>query len=238
MDAEGLNPTSVAGTRTRAPETAVVSGNRMNASPVAYHDDELQIALDIANPHRVVPPTDNAESVLDIGCGTGQTLMAIGNHKRRVGVDVDVEALRFGLSGTMTSGIRVAAAQGERLPFADRTFDFVYSRVALPYMNIPAALAEMHRVLRPSGRLWLTLHTIDIPAAQFRRGNLKGKIYAAYTVLNGLWFHFSGRTFRFLQGLCESIQTERGMRIALSRAGFSKIEFRRTTHHFTVTAER
>jgi ubiquinone/menaquinone biosynthesis C-methylase UbiE len=146
--------------------------------------------------------------------------------------------LRFGLSGTRTSGIRVAAAKGEHLPFADRTFDFVYSRVALPYMNIPAALAEMHRVLRPGGRLWLTLHTIDIPAAQFRRGNLKGKIYAAYTVLNGLWFHVSGRTFRFLRGLCESIQTERGMRIALSRAGFSNIEFRRTTHHFTVTAAR
>ena len=216
----------------------VVSGNRMNASPAAYHDDELQIALDPANPHRAVPLTDNAESVLDIGCGAGQTLVAIGNHKRRVGVDVDVEALRCGLSGTLTSGIRVAAAQGEYLPFSDRTFDFVYSRVALPYMNIPAALAEMHRVLRPGGRLWLTLHTIDIPAAQFRRGNLKGRIYAVYTVLNGLWFHVSGRTFHFLRGLCESIQTERGMRIALSRAGFSRVEFHRTTHHFTVTAQR
>jgi ubiquinone/menaquinone biosynthesis C-methylase UbiE len=210
----------------------------MNTSPVAYHDDELQIALNTANPQRVVPETDNAEAVLDIGCGAGQTLVAIGNHNRRVGVDIDVEALRFGLPGTVPIGIRVAAAKGEHLPFADRTFDFVYSRVALPYMDIPAALAEMHRVLRPRGRLWLTLHTIGIPAAQFRRGNLKGRIYAAYTVLNGVWFHFSGRTFRFLRGLCESIQTERGMRIALSRAGFSHIEFRRTTQHFIVTARR
>jgi ubiquinone/menaquinone biosynthesis C-methylase UbiE len=211
---------------------------RMNTPPTAYHDVELQIALNPDSPYRVLPETEGAEAVLDIGCGAGQTLMAIGNHKRRVGVDIDVDALRFGSSATMTSGIQVAAAKGESLPFPDGTFDFVYSRVALPYMNIPAALAEMHRVLRPRGRLWLTLHTMDVPAAQFHRGNLKGKIYAAYTILNGLWFHVSGRTFHFLRGLCESIQTERGMRIALSRAGFSTIEFRRTTHHFAVTAER
>jgi SAM-dependent methyltransferase len=210
----------------------------MNTSPVAYHDDEWQIARNTSSPQHVVPETAHAEAVLDIGCGAGQTLVAIGNHKRRVGVDIDVQALRFGLSATVTSGIRVAAATGERLPFADRTFDFVYSRVALPYMNIPPALAEMHRVLQPGGRLWLTLHTIDIPAAQFRRGNLKGRIYAAYTILNGLWFHVSGRTFPLRRGLCESIQTERGMRIALTRAGFSSIAFRRSAHHFIVTAGR
>ena len=96
----------------------------------------------------------------------------------------------------------------------------------------------MHRVLRPRGRLWLTLHTIDIPATQFRRGNLKGRIYALYTILNGAWFHISGRTFPFVRGLCESIQTERGMRVALGRAGFSKIEFCQTSRHFAVTAER
>jgi len=213
-------------------------GSRMITSPVAYHDNELRIALDGANPLRAVPDTRNAESVLDIGCGAGQTLAAIGNHKRRVGVDVDLDALQFGSAGTATSGIHLAAAKGERLPFADGTFDFVYSRVALPYMHIPAALAEMHRVLRPGGRLWLTLHTIAIPSAQFRRGNLKGRIYAAYTVLNGLCFHVSGRTIPFLSGLCESIQTERGMRIALSRANFSHLEFHQTTHHFTVTAVR
>ena len=210
----------------------------MKASAAAYHDDERLIALDPGSPRHVLPDTGHAESVLDIGCGAGQTLLAIGNHKRRIGVDIDVEALRCGWPGTAGSGIRVAAARGEYLPFGDHTFDFAYSRVALPYMDIPAALAEMHRVLRPNGRLWLTLHTIEIPAAQFRRGNLKGKIYAAYIVLNGLWFHLSGRTFHFVRGLCESIQTERGMRIALSRAGFSSIEFRRTMYHFTVTAER
>ena len=96
----------------------------------------------------------------------------------------------------------------------------------------------MHRVLRPDGRLWLALHSVAIPAAQFRRGNLKGRVYAAYTIINGLWFHVSGRTFRLKRGMCESIQTKRGMRVALSRAGFSNIAFQRTEYHFTVTATR
>jgi SAM-dependent methyltransferase len=209
----------------------------MDGSPGKYHADEFRIALDPTNALHIMPDTGHAESVLDVGCGAGQTLVALGRNQRRVGVDVDIEALKFGSRLTAGERIRVVAARGEHLPFADGAFDFVYSRVALPYMNIPAALSEMHRVLRPHGRLWLALHTIDIPAAQFRRGNLKGRIYALYTILNGLWFHVSGRTFGIVRGLCESIQTERGMRIALARAGFFNTEFRRATH-FTVTAER
>src|SRR5207248_11447794 len=118
----------------------------MNTSPVSYHDDEFRIALDSTSPHRVVPDTGSAEAVLDIGCGAGQTPVTLGHHKRRVGVDVDIEALRFGLHRTTTEGIRVAAAQGEHPPFAERTFDLVYSRVAPPYTDIPAALTDMPRV--------------------------------------------------------------------------------------------
>jgi hypothetical protein len=41
-----------------------------------------------------------------------------------------------------------------------------------------------------------------------------------------LWFHIGGRTFRFVRGTCESIQIERGMRMAVARAGFFNAEFR------------
>lgn len=210
----------------------------MSTSSIAYHEGELRLALDAANPHRLLPEPGDARSILDIGCGAGQTIVALGAGRRSVGVDVDVDALRFAVKDHAAGELRVAAAKGEHLPFSDRAFDYVYSRVAVPYMDIPRALSEMHRVLRPGGRLWLALHSIEIPAVQFRRGNLKGKIYAAYIVLNGVWFHLTGRTFQLTDRLRESIQTERGMRIALSRAGFSRVDFRRTTHHFIVTAER
>lgn len=210
----------------------------MNTSSLAYHQGELQVALDRRNPQRLVPEPGNAQSILDIGCGAGQTIIALGAGRRSTGIDVDVAALGFAANGDMGESLRVAGARGEQLPFRDGAFDYVYSRVAIPYMDIPAALDEMHRVLRPGGRLWLALHAIEIPAAQFRRANLKGKIYAAYTILNGLWFHLTGRTVRLTSRLCESIQTRRGMRIALGRAGFTSIAFNRTPQHFIVTAER
>ena len=210
----------------------------MNTSSLADHQRELEVALDRHNPQRLVPDPGNAQSILDIGCGAGQTIVALGCAARSTGVDIDLDALRHAASGAMGARLRVAAATGERLPFRDDAFDFVYSRVALPYMHIPQALDEMHRVLRRGGRLWLALHPIAIPAEQFRRGNLRGKIYAACTVCNGLWFHLTGRTLQFGARIRESIQTERGMRLALARAGFSEVEFRRTSVHFIVTASR
>ena len=208
----------------------------MNTSSLAYHRGELQVALDVANPQRLVPDVGDAQAILDIGCGAGQTLVALGCGARGTGVDVDVDALRHAASGAMGQPLRVAAAAGEQLPFRDAAFDFVYSRVALPYMDIPVALSEMRRVLRRGGRLWLALHPIAIPAEQFRRGNLKGRVYALYTIVNGVWLHLTGRTFGLRPGVHESIQTERGMRVALARAGFTDISFARTALHFTVTA--
>jgi len=208
----------------------------MTSSSIAYHEGELRVALDRANPLRLVPEPGDARAILDIGCGAGQTIVALGAAARSVGVDFDVDALEFGVRRS-GDALRLVAATGERLPFTDAAFDYVYSRVAIPYMNIPRAVAEMRRVLRPGGRLWLALHSIEIPAEQLRRGNVKGKVYAAYTIVNGVWFHFTGRTFRLTTRICESIQTERGMRKALERAGFSGIHFQRSRHHFVVTAE-
>lgn len=210
----------------------------MDTSSIAYHEAELRVARDATNPQRLVPDPGDAARILDIGCGAGQTIVALDCGRRSVGVDIDIDALRHAASGAMGEPLRVAAATGEQLPFRDEVFDFVYSRVALPYMVIADALAEMHRVLRRGGRLWLALHPVAIPVEQFRRGNVRGKLYAAYTVLNGTWFHLTGRTFRLGARINESIQTERGMRRALTRAGFTRVVFQRTALHFIVTAER
>src|SRR5207245_7299416 len=49
----------------------------------------------------------------------------------------------------------------ELLPFREASFDFVFSRVALPYMHIPKAASEMGRVLKPGGGLWCLLHPLS-----------------------------------------------------------------------------
>jgi SAM-dependent methyltransferase len=49
-------------------------------------------------------------------------------------------------------------ALGEELPFADRSFEVVICRVALPYMDNHRALSEIARVLRPGGKFFLKIH--------------------------------------------------------------------------------
>jgi ubiquinone/menaquinone biosynthesis C-methylase UbiE len=101
----------------------------------------------------------------------------------------------------------------------------------LPYMNIPRVLTELHRVLKPKGSLFLSLHSCRFTLRELATIALPKPIPTAYRLYvfgNGLWFHFTGRT----------LQTERGMRKALTRAGYCDIRFTRTALRFTVEAVR
>lgn len=100
------------------------------------------------------------EQVLDVGSGAGHSTL----HFARAGADV------IGLDLTpemVETGRRLAAEQGlanarfergdaEALPFPDDAFDLVTCRLcAHHFADVPAALREMRRVLRPGGRLLL-----------------------------------------------------------------------------------
>jgi hypothetical protein len=54
-------------------------------------------------------------------------------------------------------------------------------------------------------------------------------MFRLYVIANGLVFHFTGRVVGFLRGRTESFQTQRGMRIALTRAQFIDFSFRSGT---------
>ncbi|WP_342150169.1 class I SAM-dependent methyltransferase [Methylorubrum sp. SB2] len=98
--------------------------------------------------------------VLDLGCGGGHVSYAVAPHVRAVtALDlsqamldaVAAEAARRGLTNLDT---RRAAV--EALPFPDADFDRVLTRYsAHHWADVPAALREAHRVLKPGGRLGL-----------------------------------------------------------------------------------
>ena len=111
-------------------------------------------------------------------------------------------------------------------------------------MNIQKALAEIHRVLVPGGSISLSLHLPGFTLAELRHHaipNAKATLFRLYVMANGVWFHCSGRTLGFL-GKAESFQTERGMKIALTRARFSHLCFTRvrgtTGEEFLVEARK
>lgn len=101
------------------------------------------------------------DRVLDAGCGPGfyvaETLERVGPGGSVVGVDASPPMLA--LAAKRSEGHdNVSFHEGDvtALPVADADFDRALSVQVLEYVeDIPAALRELHRVLRPGGRVLL-----------------------------------------------------------------------------------
>jgi demethylmenaquinone methyltransferase / 2-methoxy-6-polyprenyl-1,4-benzoquinol methylase len=100
------------------------------------------------------------DRVLDVAGGTGDLAHALARKVGRQGVvvhtDINESMLRAGRERLLDDGLVLptALADAERLPFASGSFDLVTVAFGLRNMTRKdVALAEMHRVLRPGGRL-------------------------------------------------------------------------------------
>lgn len=101
--------------------------------------------------------------LLDIGCGTGTwTAMVAGSRlpsRRVVGLDYSFSMTQVAHGKAAAIGEDAPAfvnGDSEHLPFADQSFDVVTcSNSFHHYPHQAATIREMHRVLRPGGRLML-----------------------------------------------------------------------------------
>jgi SAM-dependent methyltransferase len=96
------------------------------------------------------------ESALDLGCGSGRLTLELARRgAAATGVDRSAKALDAARARAGAAGIDVAFAQAdidEALPFSDRAFAAVTSRLALMIArDPPATLREAARVVRPGG---------------------------------------------------------------------------------------
>ena len=95
--------------------------------------------------------------LLDVGCGVGATVAYLGRRHgfRAVGVDASADLVREGREINNDADLVLAGAQ--QLPFPDREFAGVFCECMLSIVSDPGlVLSEIHRVLKPGGRLVLT----------------------------------------------------------------------------------
>ena len=177
--------------------------------------------------------------------GQGRLLVSWGVTASDEVAGLDIDESSLAVAKLRFPNRTYVRGAGECLPFADESFDRVISGVALPYMNIQKTLAEIHRILVPGGGLSFSLHLPSFTIAELLHNAFPKPLptlFRLYVVANGLLFHCTGRTVSFLKGRTESFQTQRGIRIALNRAGFVNPLFIRVTdavgEKFLVEARR
>ena len=102
---------------------------------------------------------------MGVGLGADHQRFAAAGA-RLTGVDLTERAIEHTRQRLAASGLRsqLQTADAENLPFADNTFDVVYSWDVLHHSpNTPKAIDQVWRVLRPGGSAWVMIyHTYSI----------------------------------------------------------------------------
>ena len=121
--------------------------------------------------------------VLEVGCGTGSLLMSIKRTEPHVdvtGLDPDPKALERARRKAEAAAIAIRLDRGfsDALPYADASFDRVFSCFMFHHLNGPEekvqTLREIRRVLRPGGRL----HLLDFAQRPSGTGGLAGRLHS------------------------------------------------------------
>jgi SAM-dependent methyltransferase len=100
--------------------------------------------------------------LLEIGCGMGTDLLQFVRGGAEVtGVDLTARSIEISRQHFAVYGARgdFAITDGESLPFADESFDIVYSNGVLHHTpDTAGAVREVQRVLRPGGQARVMLY--------------------------------------------------------------------------------
>jgi len=95
-------------------------------------------------------------TVLDLGCGSGQNLIALASRGANVlGVDISPHLIRLAQQRLDTAGkvasLRVATAYDTGVP--EESIDVVFAIAVLHHLELPVVREEIRRMLRKNGRL-------------------------------------------------------------------------------------
>lgn len=119
------------------------------------------------------------KKTLEIGFGMGTDHLALARQGAELyGIDLtqrhhDITKRRFELYNKHTE---LTLGDAENLPYEDNFFDFIYSFGVVHHTpNTEKVISEIHRVLKPGGRCWITVYH-------------KNSIYFYWTIVLWGWY--------------------------------------------------
>ncbi|MBB4859013.1 SAM-dependent methyltransferase [Novosphingobium chloroacetimidivorans] len=153
-----------------AEQTDVVDVGDQARAELADLIDRQMSPLGLAAMHALAP--EPGHTVLDVGCGAGQTILQladrVGPSGRIIGVDLAPRVLAVARRRTAhLPQVELLQQDAGALPLASQSLDRVFSRFGTMFFTSPvAAFANMRRMLRPGGRVafvcWRSMHENEL----------------------------------------------------------------------------
>jgi SAM-dependent methyltransferase len=115
------------------------------------------------------PKFETPGTMLDIGCGTGTFLAAMQEKGWKVhGMELDAQAAERGRQ----AGIDIFGGTIDEVKYPSAVFDYVRSNHSFEHIHNPReVLREIHRIVKPTGRLFIGLPNV---------AGLMARLYGAY----------------------------------------------------------
>lgn len=174
------------------------------------------------------------ESVLDVATGTAylpcQLAPSLGNKGRIYGLDITPAMLVHAATRLAAEGwseqAPLVCGSALAMPLAEASFDVALCALGTHHMHVPTLIAEMHRVVRPGGRIVLA----DVCANDFWRS------LAGVALLRVLIIGY-GLSLRSVRAQAEieafdNVRTPREWQFLLAEYGFASINLQTIRSRF------
>ena len=117
------------------------------------HPGGLQLTKELLSREKI----DETKSILDAGCGTGQTSAYIAEQYRCHVTSLDCNKMMLDKAKQRFSSlhlpIEVKQGSTENLPFDEGVFDMILSESVISFTDVSLTIPEFKRVLKPNGVL-------------------------------------------------------------------------------------
>ncbi|PZX04908.1 methyltransferase family protein [Psychrobacillus insolitus] len=172
------------------------------------HPGGFNLTLSLLEDENIQP----VDSVLDIGCGTGQTAAFLAErfHCQVTAVDnhpIMVEKARERFKNRKVS-VNAMEGDTQHLDFADNSFDLIIAESVIVFTDISKTLKELSRVLKSDGRMII----IEMIAEQYLTEELQRKVCSLYGI--------------------HEVLTEKQWILQLQQAGFTQVDMINTPSEF------